>query len=179
LNSKAFARNAIIHDSVFIVSIILKGSFMERRIFLKTSGSIIVGITGVGQLISSCSKDKTCPMQTNQNSDNYVIDLNQPANQVLSSVNGALKFDDVPGYALPVIVIRTSQTEVAAFSSRCTHAGCEIDLPVNAMMVCSGPCGHGSQFSLSGENVRGPAPSPLEEIQATLEENQIVLHLGP
>ena len=117
-------------------------------------------------------------MRTDQNGDNYVIDLNQPANQVLSSVNGALKFNDVPGYALPVIVIRTSQTEVAAFSSACTHAGCEIDLPVNNTMICSGPCGHGSQFNLTGENVSGPAPSPLEEIQATLEGNQIILHLG-
>jgi Rieske Fe-S protein len=150
---------------------------MERRRFLKQSCSVAIGITGIGQLISSCSKDKTCPMQSNQNENNYVIDLNQSDNQVLNSVNGALKFDDVPGYALPVIVIRISETETVAFSSRCTHAGCEIDLPVNGIMVCSGPCGHGSRYNLSGDNVSGPAPFPLEEILATLESNQIILHL--
>lgn len=151
---------------------------MERRRFLKTSGSLVIGIAGIGQVITSCSKDKTCPTQMDQNDNNYSIDLNQPANQVLNTVNGALKFDDVPGYALPVIVIRISETEVAAFSSRCTHAGCEIDLPLDGIMVCPGPCGHGSQFNLSGENVGGPAPSPLGKIQAVLEGNQITLHPG-
>jgi cytochrome b6-f complex iron-sulfur subunit len=151
---------------------------MERRKFLKTSGSMVIGFAGIGQLMSSCSLDKKCPTKSNQNGNNYVIDLNDSTNQALRAVNEALKFNDVPGYSLPVIVIRTSQTEVAAFSSRCTHAGCEIDLPVDGRMICSGLCGHGSQFNLSGENVSGPAPSPLERIQATLEGNQIILHLG-
>jgi Rieske Fe-S protein len=151
---------------------------MERRIFLKKSGSLMIGIAGIGQVITSCSKDKTCPTQTDQNDNNYIIDLNQPANQTLNSVGGALKFTDVPGYEQPIIVIRISETEVVAFSSACTHAGCEIDLPVNGIMVCPGPCGHGSRFNLSGERVSGPATSPLEEIQATLAGNQITLNAG-
>ena len=151
---------------------------MERRLFLKKSVSLAIGIAGTGQLVASCSKDKTCPTQTDQNDNAYVIDLNQSANQALNSVGGALKFDDVPGYEQPIIVIRISETEVVAFSSTCTHAGCEIDLPVNGIMVCPGPCGHGSRFNLSGERVSGLASSPLESIQATLAGNQIRLNAG-
>jgi Rieske Fe-S protein len=151
---------------------------MERRKFLKSSGLILVGATGVGQFIASCSKDKTCPTKTGGGENQYTIDLTNATNQTLTEVNGALKFDDVPGYTLPIIVIRISDTEAVAFSSRCTHVGCEIDLPVNNVMVCPGPCGHGSQFNISGEVINGIANNSLEEITAIIEGEQIILHLG-
>jgi nitrite reductase/ring-hydroxylating ferredoxin subunit len=58
-----------------------------------------------------------------------VLDLTLDANKALQNTGGALKVNNVPGQNLPVIVIRTSETEFVAVSSRCTHQGCEIGLP--------------------------------------------------
>ncbi|MBN1896039.1 Rieske 2Fe-2S domain-containing protein [bacterium] len=57
-----------------------------------------------------------------------VIDLTLAENQSLRAVQGAKKFD-LPGQALPVMVIRLSGSEVIALSSACTHEGCPVDLP--------------------------------------------------
>jgi nitrite reductase/ring-hydroxylating ferredoxin subunit len=58
-----------------------------------------------------------------------VLDLTLEANKALQNVGGAQKVINVPGQVLPVIVIRKSETEFIAVSSRCTHQGCEIGLP--------------------------------------------------
>jgi Rieske Fe-S protein len=58
-----------------------------------------------------------------------VLDLTLDPNKALQNAGGALKVKNVPGQVLPVIVIRKSDTEFIAVSSRCTHHGCEIGLP--------------------------------------------------
>ena len=104
-----------------------------------------------------------------------MIDLTLEANAALNAVGGALKFDVFNGEK-PLIVIRTSETEVVAFSSACTHQGTEIGLPQDGIMTCPN---HGSQFDLDGNVVKGPAARSLIEYPAELKGDQIILTLTP
>ena len=60
------------------------------------------------------------------------------------------------------MIIRESEGRFVALSMRCTHAGCRVNAPVNGVINC--PC-HGSQFDLTGQVLRGPAPSPLHQYE--------------
>jgi cytochrome b6-f complex iron-sulfur subunit len=62
------------------------------------------------------------------------------------------------GLELPILVIE-NEAGWRAFSSGCTHLGCEIR-PQGQKFVC--PC-HGAQFSHEGEVLRGPAQKNLTE----------------
>lgn len=57
------------------------------------------------------------------------------------------------------LVGRTGNDSFVALTSTCTHQACTITGFQNQQYVC--PC-HGSVFALSGTNVSGPAPRPLQ-----------------
>lgn len=68
----------------------------------------------------------------------------------------------------PVIVIKVSDTDVRAFSAVCTHLGCIVQYEKDkARIWCA--C-HGGVYDLSGRNVSGPPPRPLEAYQVHLLE---------
>ena len=70
-----------------------------------------------------------------------------------------------------VIVARTSDSAVAAFSAVCTHQGCTV-APKGAELVC--PC-HGSVFNaLTGEVKQGPAKKPLPPVQVKVDNGKVV-----
>ncbi|WP_328458526.1 MULTISPECIES: QcrA and Rieske domain-containing protein [unclassified Amycolatopsis] len=70
-----------------------------------------------------------------------------------------------------VIVARTSDAAVAAFSAICTHQGCTV-APKGADLVC--PC-HGSVFNaLTGEVKQGPANKPLPSVPVKVENGKVV-----
>jgi cytochrome b6-f complex iron-sulfur subunit len=70
-------------------------------------------------------------------------------------------------------VVRTSDTEVVAVSAICTHDGCE-NLYTASSKTFDCPC-HGSQFSLTGTVLRGPARRSLKVYAATLASNTITI----
>lgn len=142
---------------------------LTRRKFISASGVIVSSLLAGGNLMTYCGSTKSPTEKTS--SDTYTIDLSDPANEVLQKTDGAKKFD-VPGQTLPVIVIRLSETEVIALSSKCTHQGCEVDNPSNGIILC--PC-HGSEFDLHGDVLRGPAQLPLHQFQSKFEGNIITL----
>lgn len=75
----------------------------------------------------------------------------------------------------PVILVRTPQNQFKAFSANCTHLGCIVEYRAQeAQFICN--C-HGSIFDLSGKNIKGPAPTPLEAIKVSVKESDIVLSL--
>ena len=58
-----------------------------------------------------------------------------------------------------VIVSQPSAGEYKAFSTVCTHQGCQVQVQDSNRIVC--PC-HGSEFAVAdGSVVHGPAESPL------------------
>jgi len=78
------------------------------------------------------------------------------------------KFGSRPG-----ILVRTAAGELRAFSAVCTHLNCTVQYrPDFGQIWCA--C-HNGHFDLSGKNVEGPPPRPLEPFVVNARGNQIVV----
>ena len=85
---------------------------------------------------------------------------------------GSSVYVQVEGESRPVIVHRISEGEIAAYSSKCTHQGCKVNLPKNDSVRC--PC-HGSVFDAKGKLVSGPAREDLKKFSAELSGSTITI----
>lgn len=78
------------------------------------------------------------------------------------------KFGSKPG-----ILIRTSAGEVKAFSASCTHLDCIVEYdPASKQIICA--C-HNGIYDLTGKNVSGPPPRPLEEFTVNVKGEEITV----
>ena len=73
------------------------------------------------------------------------------------------------------IIIIKENSEIRFLSSKCTHLGCQINSIENDKLIC--PC-HGSSFSLSGENIKGPAGEALTVLDFAVDEGDYIVRLG-
>jgi cytochrome b6-f complex iron-sulfur subunit len=141
----------------------------SRRAVLRGIGAAAVGAllldAGCSSSGSSQGTAKTTTCGAGQ-----CIDLADPANQALAAVGGALLLDTETD---TVMVIRLSDTQVAAVSAICTHAGCGLEYNASQQQL---DCGcHGSQFSTTGGVLRGPANRAVKAYTATLASNVITI----
>jgi len=66
----------------------------------------------------------------------------------------------------PVILVRVSNTDLRAFSATCTHLDCIVEYQRDRERIwCN--C-HNGEYDLSGRNVGGPPPRPLQVFQVHL-----------
>lgn len=85
-------------------------------------------------------------------------------------VNGfkIFKFGTKPG-----ILIRRGEKEFLAFSAKCTHLDCIVQYRGDSRMLwCA--C-HNGFYDLTGKNVSGPPPRPLEEFQARVLGDKVIV----
>ncbi|WUJ70016.1 Rieske (2Fe-2S) protein [Kribbella soli] len=72
-----------------------------------------------------------------------------------------------------VVVTQPVKGTFKAFSTTCTHQGCQVTTVANGTIDC--PC-HGSKYSVKdGSVVAGPAPKPLPPKQITVSGDSITL----
>ncbi|TYB41575.1 Rieske (2Fe-2S) protein [Actinomadura chibensis] len=72
-----------------------------------------------------------------------------------------------------VVVCQPTQGQFKAYSSKCTHRGCDVGSVSGGTINC--PC-HGSKFKIADGSVANPpADRPLEEKRITVEGGQITL----
>ncbi len=139
-----------------------------RRFFLKLASMCGITVTGtfIPAIFTGCENDTT------KSSDKSVeLDIStQPALQNGGSAAKITFGENNNGR--PVIVIRLAENEFVVLTSVCAHLGCEVDLPdgESGIIVCPGPCGHGSQYSSSnGAVLRGPTTAPLTKYVSTFD----------
>lgn len=144
----------------------MSGGMISRRKFCVGLGQGAIAAALVAPLAGITAEAKTAPMEP------ITLDLTGPDYEALSKVGGAIKIPNPYDKKKPIIVSRISETEVAAFSSKCTHFGCEVALPDNGVITC--PC-HKSQFDAKGKVTHGPAKKDLPSFVAVLSEKAIVI----
>jgi cytochrome b6-f complex iron-sulfur subunit len=143
---------------------------VTRRQFIGTVGmgavaaAIASQITGI--TAEASSRSVPVPMEP------ISLDLAKPDYAALKTVGGAMKIPNPHDKDKPIIVCRTSDTTVAAYSSKCTHFGCEVSLPANNVVSC--PC-HGSAFDATGKVTHGPAGRDLAPFAAAMEGTVITI----
>jgi len=80
----------------------------------------------------------------------------------------AFRFGNKPG-----IIVRTPAGELRAFSAVCTHLQCTVQYREDLTQIwCA--C-HNGHFDLTGRNVQGPPPRPLEAFDVNVRGDEIVV----
>lgn len=91
--------------------------------------------------------------------------------ELAANTGKIFKFGNKPG-----LLVRTPSGEVKAFSAVCTHLDCIVQYKPDAKQIwCA--C-HNGQYNLSGKNVGGPPPRPLEEYTVKVQGDDIVVTKG-
>lgn len=73
----------------------------------------------------------------------------------------------------PVILIRTAAGDLRAFDATCTHLDCTVQYRSDMGVIwCA--C-HNGKYDLTGRNIAGPPPRPLEPYRVTLQGNEILV----
>lgn len=71
----------------------------------------------------------------------------------------------------PVILIRTAAGEFHAFSATCTHLDCTVQYKKEQGVIwCA--C-HNGKYDLTGRNIAGPPPRPLDEYRVVIQGDEI------
>lgn len=146
-----------------------------RRRFISsiTSGILgaiggILGIIGGGAVLSS-----TVRRQEDWLTASALLDLpdNEPTAVTLSATR-------VDGYRetiqrKTIFLVKTGESEVAAFDATCTHLGCLVAWDPQAQ-VFKCPC-HGGVFDRTGAVVEGPPPESLMKIATRVDGNRVMV----
>ena len=90
------------------------------------------------------------------------------AKELAQNSGQIFKFGNKPG-----ILIRGASGELKAFSATCTHLDCIVQYRSDQKLIwCA--C-HNGQYNLSGHNIGGPPPRPLEEYVVNVRGDDIVV----
>lgn len=106
------------------------------------------------------------PPQVVESTENSVVAAK--LGEVRLNSGKIFKFGNKPG-----ILVRTSAGELKAVSAVCTHLECIVQYrPDTKQIWCA--C-HNGQYNLSGKNIGGPPPRPLEEFKVNTRGDDIVV----
>ncbi len=92
-------------------------------------------------------------------------------NEIKPNQGKIFKFGSKPG-----ILVQTAGGEYRAFSAICTHLDCTVQFkPDERLIWCA--C-HNGRYDLTGKNISGPPPRPLEEFKVNIRGDEIVVSRG-
>lgn len=73
----------------------------------------------------------------------------------------------------PIILIRTTDGELRAFSATCTHLDCTVQFRKDMGVIwCA--C-HNGKYDFTGRNIAGPPPRPLDEFRVVLQGDDVFI----
>ncbi len=106
------------------------------------------------------------PPQIVESAENSVVAAKR--SEVPPNSGKIFKFGNKPG-----ILVHTAQGEFKAFSAVCTHLECIVQYRDDTKQIwCA--C-HNGQYNLSGQNIGGPPPRPLEEYKVNTRGDDVVV----
>jgi Rieske Fe-S protein len=92
-------------------------------------------------------------------------------NEIKPNSGKIFKFGSKPG-----ILIQTPAGDYRAFSAVCTHLDCTVQYRQDEKLIwCA--C-HNGRYDLTGKNISGPPPRPLEEFKVNTRGDEIVVSRG-
>jgi cytochrome b6-f complex iron-sulfur subunit len=98
------------------------------------------------------------------------------SNSVVAAKVGELKNNNGKVFRFgsePAILIHLASGQYRAFSAVCTHLGCTVQYRSDLQMIWC-PC-HNGMYNLTGRNVSGPPPRPLQEYGVHVQGDDIVV----
>jgi len=153
-------------------------SGLNRRHTIRSAAAIAVGLP----LLAACGEDSD-GTATGTDQDTGSPSPSPSGSESSSAAGGGAEAlaatADVPVggcfvvAAAKVVLTQPTDGDFRAFSATCTHQGCPVSSGSDGVIPCT--C-HGSQFSLEdGSVVQGPATSPLDAVEITVDGDAITL----
>ena len=123
------------------------------------------GIEATIEVLRHCPRTKVM-MLSMYDDENSVVAAK--LSEVPVNSGKIFKFGNKPG-----ILVHTSSGEFKAFSAVCTHLECIVQYRDDTKQIwCA--C-HNGQYNLSGKNIGGPPPRPLEEYKVNTRGDDVVV----
>lgn len=130
---------------------------MNRTEFLKTMG------TGALAVCAACSLE-SCGENITPIKANFTIDISQSPYTALQNVGGSVIKDSI-------IIACTAASTYVALAKKCTHQGTTVQYQhSSARFHCPN---HGSNYSLTGSVINGPASRSLQKLNTELTGNSL------
>jgi Rieske Fe-S protein len=109
----------------------------------------------------------------------YLVPPKQREVEVSNVSGGKLKDMENDSYKIvrfgnkPVILIKTDKGELKALSAQCTHLDCTVQYKKSEGVIwCA--C-HNGKYDLTGRNISGPPPRPLDPYLVKLKGDEIII----
>jgi cytochrome b6-f complex iron-sulfur subunit len=143
---------------------------MNRRKFIKSCCYTTVGITFVGSILQSCGSIYYATVSRNANrlviAKSEFWQLKKDKKVYRSFV--LIKTEDSK---FPICIYKIKEDVYVASLLKCTHRGCELNVGGG---IYSCPC-HGSEFSVSGKVLEGPAEVDLKKFKIETDNENIYI----
>jgi len=155
---------------------------MDRRDFIKNSCGLACACVGISavSLLQSCEDNKAYEQNINEGGDvpdsgtQIVINVQDSQYQSLNNVGGTAVMSSNSIDSLGLLLIRSSETRIKAFSRRCTHSSYRVNaFNSQGLAVCSS--GHGGSFNTSGQVAAGPPSASLTSYNTSLDNNTLTI----
>ncbi len=140
---------------------------MERRKFLKTTGSIcaMASVTWVAVSLISCSQ---LPIYKTAILENKIV---VPLNLFLQT---SLQIIKPAGYDYNIALQKENDGTYTALLLRCTHSDNQLTSTGNGFVSNL----HGSPFDKEGMVLKGPADRPQKRLRTRLNSDHIIIYLS-
>ena len=144
---------------------------MDRKKFIKICGYSIVGIPAVASILQSCKAIYYANIKYEPN--RWVVQLSE----FLIAGKQEVKHRDFvlikpENLDFPICIYRIDGDQYYASLLKCTHRGCELNV---GGRIYSCPC-HGSEFSIEGKVLEGPANQDLKHFKTEVDQDNIYVY---
>jgi len=146
---------------------------MERRKFIKTCCYSAIAIPFGASFLQSCgaiyyaNSTREAGKLTVARSEFLKVKKNKQVSR-----NFVLLNTDNLGF--PICLYKTDKDSYTASLLKCTHNGCELNVGGG---IYSCPC-HGSEFSIAGKVLEGPADRDLQTFKTETDNENIYIYLS-
>lgn len=153
----------------------------SRREFLKKTGFYGVAAAFGASFFTACSSDDDdapAPIDDDPNDDSTNGEaITIDGNTISIDLEMQTSLKQEAAWLLirdaQLLVVNVDGSSYSALTSVCTHTGCDNNWNFDgSVFTCN--C-HGSRFTASGDVVRGPATSPLEQFSVNLQNDILTI----
>lgn len=143
---------------------------MKRRKFIKSCCYTTIGITLAGSVLHSCGSIYYATVSHNTN---RLIIAKSEFWQVKNDkkVYRSFVLVKTDESEFPICIYKIKEDTYIASLLKCTHRGCELNVGGG---IYSCPC-HGSEFSVQGDVLEGPAEDKLKTFKIETDNENIYL----
>ncbi|MBL4643541.1 MAG: Rieske 2Fe-2S domain-containing protein [Flavobacteriaceae bacterium] len=144
---------------------------MERRKFIKTCCITAVGLPILASTLHSCASAihyATVTRKANRLVVKKTAFITIKNNKEIFRDFVLVKTEDM---SFPICLYKTKNDTYVASLLKCTHRGCELNVG-GGIYTC--PC-HGSEFTVEGNVLEGPAEKKLKTFETIIDDENIYI----